>query len=232
MLTTSLYRWINRLFPQPCGVCRHRLSLRELPLCADCLVNLPRTDFHLQSQNNTMLQMVMGEVPIERAAAWTFFMPRSDFSQLIYHLKYHHHADYGIALGRLMAEELQASGFFEGVTLIVPVPVSAGRRRLRGYNQSEMLARGIAQVTGLPIDVAALVRHHFTVSQTQLTHQERRQNVADAFSLCGGERLAGHHVLLVDDVCTTGATLKACLSVMKSVADVRFTLLTFGLSRA
>lgn len=232
MIAASLLRWANRLLPPCCGICRHRLTLGERTLCAQCLSCLPRTGYHLNAENNSMLHLLMDKVPIERAAAWVYYMPHSEVSQLVYHLKYHHRADYGIALGRMMALEMLPSDFFAGVTMIVPVPVSASRRRQRGYNQSEMLAEGIAQVTQLPVVRDALVRRSFTVSQTRLTHEERRKNVEGAFALSETHRLDGQHVLLVDDICTTGATLRACLSAMASVGGVRFTLLTFGFSHS
>jgi len=113
----------------------------------------------------------------------------------------------------------------------LPVPLSRKRLRHRGYNQSEMLARGISEITHLPIDTRSVHREHFRKSQTTLSRQERKENVEGLFQLRHPERLEGHHVLLIDDVCTTGATLIACGKAIRHIPGIRISILTLAYTK-
>ena len=152
-------------------------------------------------------------------------------AQLVYELKYHGRPDIGEDMGRLMAYEMQLARFFDGIDVLLPVPLSKKRLRQRGYNQSEMLARGVSEVTGLPVVTKALRREHFQKSQTLLNRQERRENVEGTFILKRPELLEGKHVLLIDDICTTGATLLACGEALRAVNGIRISILTLGFTK-
>jgi len=127
-----------------------------------------------------------------------------------------------------MATELKAEGFFEGIDFIVPVPLTRGRCRERGYNQSLLIAKGIAHVTSIAIDEHILTRLHYNGSQTQQTIERRRENVKGAFQLHHPERVRGHHVLLIDDVITTGATMLACAKELARAGEVTISVLSLG----
>jgi ComF family protein len=116
--------------------------------------------------------------------------------------------------------------------VLLPVPLSRKRLRQRGYNQSEQLARGISDITHLPVITKVLKRKHFRQSQTQLNRLGRQENVADMFELRDGSMLEGRHVLLIDDVCTTGATLLACMDALKGIPGIRFSVLTLGFTKS
>jgi ComF family protein len=131
-----------------------------------------------------------------------------------------------------MANEFQQAHYFDGIDLLLPVPLSRKRIHQRGYNQSERLAQGISDVTGLPIETKALRRTRFLQSQTQLSRQERQQNVADMFTVSNASRLQGRHVLLIDDICTTGATLTACANALKDIPGLKISLLTLGFTKS
>ena len=179
-----------------------------------------------------MAQLFWHLAPIERAAALIYYEPHSEVAQIVYQLKYNNRPDIGEDMGRVMACDMQLAGFFEGVDVLLPVPLSCKRLRQRGYNQSEQLARGISDITHLPVVTKALRRKHFLQSQTQLSRQERQENVADMFELRDGSILEGKHVLLVDDVCTTGATLLACMDALKGISGIRFSVLTLGFTKS
>jgi ComF family protein len=160
-----------------------------------------------------------------------FYEPHSEMAQLIYQMKYNNRPDIGEDMGRLMAQEMKMGGFFESIDVLLPVPISSKRQRQRGYNQSERLAQGISDVTGLPVCTCAVIRQDFQQSQTMLNRQERRKNVEKAFLLLHPEMLANRHVLLIDDVCTTGATLISLGSAIQHIEGIKISILTLGYTK-
>ena len=227
--------WITRILdfisPRLCVVCGHRLAPTERSLCGVCLFHLPRTDFHQKPLDNPMAQLFWGLAPIEKAAALFYYHPHSETAQLVYRLKYNNRPDIGEDMGRVMANELQATDFFSDIDVLLPVPLASKRLRQRGYNQSEQLAIGISDITHLPIVSKALRRKHFQQSQTTLNRWQRQENVTDTFQLKEEHLLQGKHVLLIDDICTTGATLIACANVLKTIEGIRISVLTLGFTK-
>jgi ComF family protein len=227
--------WITRILdfisPRLCVVCGHRLAPTERSLCGVCLFHLPRTDFHQKPLDNPMAQLFWGLAPIEKAAALFYYHPHSETAQLVYRLKYNNRPDIGEDMGRIMANELQATDFFSDIDVLLPVPLASKRLRQRGYNQSEQLAIGISDITHLPIVSKALRRKHFQQSQTTLNRWQRQENVTDTFQLKEEHLLQGKHVLLIDDICTTGATLIACANVLKTIEGIRISVLTLGFTK-
>lgn len=130
-----------------------------------------------------------------------------------------------------MATEIRNSGFFNDIDVIMPIPLHRRKLRERGYNQSEWIARGIASVTKLPVDTVAISRKVYTSSQTNQSVFERWENVKDAFRIEHPEKYAGKHILLVDDVLTTGSTIVACASTFSGIENIRFSVITLGTSR-
>lgn len=225
-------RLLDLLAPRLCVVCGRRLSPTERVLCASCNMHLPRTGFQFDAWDNILARLFWGIIPVERAAALFYYEASSRNSNILYDLKYHDHPEIGKEMGRLMACEFAEAGFFDGIDLIVPVPLARSRQRHRGYNQSRCIARGIGSVTGLPVCDTAVRRTTFKKSQTQMGRRDRQENVAGAFSLADGRAVAGRHILLVDDVVTTGATMTACARVLLSAGGVRVSLVSLGFARA
>lgn len=227
--------WITRILdfisPRLCVVCGQRLVPTERSLCSVCLFHLPRTDFHQKPLDNPMAQLFWGLAPIEKAAALFYYHPHSETAQLVYRLKYNNRPDIGEDIGRVMANELQATDFFSDIDVLLPVPLASKRLRQRGYNQSEQLAKGISDITHLPIVTKALRRKHFQQSQTTLNRWQRQENVEDTFWLKDGSQLQDKHVLLIDDICTTGATLISCANTLKDIEGIRISVLTLGFTK-
>ncbi len=227
--------WITRILdfisPRLCVVCGQRLSPTERSLCSVCLFHLPRTDFHQKPLENPMAQLFWGLAPIEKAAALFYYHPHSETAQLVYRLKYNNRPDIGEDMGRVMANELQAADFFSDIDVLLPVPLASKRLRQRGYNQSEQLAKGISDITHLPIVTKVLRRKHFQQSQTTLNRWQRQENVEDTFWLKEGSQLQDKHVLLIDDICTTGATLISCANTLKDIEGIRISVLTLGFTK-
>lgn len=224
-------RWLfplgRLLFPHYCAVCGAVLRQEEDALCLLCNAGLPRTGF-AELPENPVERLFWGRVPVVRAASWIYYHRGSEYIQLLFKLKYRGRRDLGVSLGRMMAAELQPVGLFEDVDLLLPVPLYGRRQRERGYNQSERLAEGVSRVTGLPVDTASLRRVVDTGTQTARGAVERMDAMHGAFALAPGARLDGLHVLLIDDVLTTGATLTACADALLAVPGIRISVLALA----
>lgn len=221
------YRLFDLLAPRFCVVCGRRLSPSEEVICAVCNMHLPRTEFHRTALDNMMARLFWGIIPVERVAALFYYEAGSETANILYELKYHNHPEIGVAMGRMMGREFSETGFFDGIDLLVPVPLARSRHRHRGYNQSRQIAEGISQVTGLPIYDQVVCRTHFEKSQTQAGRWERQENVADVFEAKNLDEIRGRHILLIDDVVTTGATMVACArELLKS--NIKLSLLSLG----
>ena len=225
-------RLLDLVSPRLCPVCGRRLTITEQTLCAPCNLHLPRTGFQRDPLRNIMAKTFWGRMPVERVAALFYYEAGSQTGLLVYELKYHDSPEIGVAMGRLTAREFMADGFFEGIDVIVPVPLAKKRQRQRGYNQSQMIAQGVSEVTGLPIYNKVLRRTRFEGSQTQMGRWERLENVENVFELKDTTRLRGCHVLLVDDVVTTGATMIACARELLKAGDVKVSLLSLGFAKS
>lgn len=179
-----------------------------------------------------MAQLFWHLVPVERAAAFMYFLPHSEMANVVYQLKYHDSPDVGEDVGRLIATDMALAHFFDDIDLLLPVPLTKKRLAQRGYNQCEMLAQGISSKTGLPVAAKALKRQVFHESQTHLTRRQRQENVEGTFVVQDASVLKGRHVLLIDDVCTTGATLIACAQAIRHIEDIRISVLTLGFTKS
>jgi ComF family protein len=207
------------------------LSATEEVLCNKCNFHLPRTGFSNNPYENEMAKLFWGQIPVERAAALFHYESHAETANIIYQLKYKDHPEIGPLMGRMMAAELQKEEFFDGIDVIVPVPLTRERLRQRGYNQSEEIAKGVSEITGLPINKDVVKRTVFQGSQTRRSRWERQENVEYAFKLTHGEPIAGKHLLIVDDVVTTGATIIACAKELVKAGNVKISILSLGLTR-
>ena len=225
-------RLLDLISPRLCVVCGSRLAVTEETLCSKCYLHLPRTDFGHDLYENVMAKLFWGQMAIEKATALFYYEPHAETAQILYEMKYKNHPEIGVVMGRMMAKELMRSGLFEGIDAIVPVPLARKRERQRGYNQSLELARGVSEVTGLPIANKVVRRTKFVGSQTQRGRWERNENVEDVFELVDSDSISGKHLLLIDDVVTTGATIIACAQEMRKASNVKFSVLALGYSKS
>lgn len=229
-MNTWFHSFWSLLFPRCCVVCGSPLSRGEECLCTCCNINLPRTGFHLR-KDNPVECLFWGRIPgLKRASSFLFYRKGSDFRRILHLLKYGGYKELGEVMGRYMSAELSSGGFFDGVDMIIPVPLHRKKQKLRGYNQSEWIARGIASVTGIPLCAECMIREKNTETQTRKSTFERWENVEGIFRLCDTVHFEGKHVLLVDDVLTTGATTVACASAFARVSGIRISVLTLAVA--
>lgn len=225
------HRVINLIAPEACMVCGARLGIDEQVVCTACNLHLPRTGFVATPYDNVMARRFWGKIPIERAAALFFYEAGSEVSHIIHNLKYHNHPEVGVVLGRMAAEEMAHFDFFDGIDIIMPVPLERKHQRHRGYNQSMEIAQGVSMVTHLPIVKDAVKRTTFHGSQTQKSVAQRMENVEGAFCLTGKADLTGRHVLVVDDIVTSGATICSCVEPMLTIPGLKVSVFSLGVVR-
>lgn len=217
------------LFPRYCTCCGKRLALGEACICSGCLMRLPLSDLP-SYEDNELTRIFLGLIPIRKAASYFLYSKSSPYTRILFDLKYYGHPEVGRTMGRLMSQDLSKKGFFNDIDLIVPIPLFIRKERARGYNQSLWIAYGIAETTGLAIEAGSVARVVHTPSQTTLSHAERRTNVKGIFKVIHPERIDGRHILLVDDVITTGSTLLSCAEAIAGQCDVSVSILTMAQS--
>lgn len=221
---------IDTLFPRFCLVCNKRLGINEKNVCISCLCSLPYTQFK-GAKGNAIERITCDDVICtERANSLFFYESGTAFCNLFFHFKYYNHPDVAVTMGRMMAQELQNTDFFNGIDVMVPIPLSQKRLKKRGYNQSEQLAIGISQITGIPVDTTSIIRTIDNPTQTHLNAAMRNENVKGIFSLSATEQIHGKHILIVDDVITTGSTTRACAHTALQAKNVKVSIISLGCS--
>ena len=218
-------------FPERCPACGKALPEGVSFLCPACQWEMPLTGYCTE-HDNPVARKFWGLVPIEEASSLFFFSSHSPYRNLIHNFKYRGQWRVCEKMGIWFGKELRESGLYDTVDLIVPVPLHPRRLLLRGYNQSEYIARGIAASLGKHLEPHCLIRKRYNRSQTK-THsrKDRWENVSGIFSVRHPERLEGKHILLVDDVLTTGSTLTACAeTLLKHLSSCRISIATLAVS--
>lgn len=219
------------LLPRVCPVCHKALDGDERWLCRNCLATMPRTRFE-QTDFNTMEQHFAGKVPIERATAYFYYEKGAPYASILHDIKYNGLPRMGHWLAGRAVSDMASSHFFDGIDVVTAVPLHRSKLAQRGYNQSEFIARGIAAALGITyIEALKAVRPHST--QTHKGALDRWLNIQGNYVLNEkmATSLAGKHVLLVDDVITTGSTLTACATQLKKIPGTTVSLFTLAAAR-
>ena len=218
--------------PRTCLACGRVLLEKEGCICLSCRYNIPLTGF-AKRRDNPIKSLFDNMIPVEAATAMFWYVNGTDWQHLVHNFKYHGRWFFAQKMGEWLGEELQDSGNFGDVDVIVPIPLHYRRRVRRGYNQSEQLALGVARKMGVKCDFRAVRRKVYNDSQTQKSRKERWDNVEQIFEVRSAERLRGRHVLLIDDVLTTGATMISCAeSILKACdGEVRISIASLAVSR-
>lgn len=196
----------NLVFPKICPGCKRPLSKSEKSICLHCISILPE---RLTLKTEELKQRFYGRISIEEAYAFLLFKNKGLTQNLLHSLKYNGNQELGTELGLLFGKRCKELDFFKTVDIIIPIPLHKSKLRFRGFNQSALIAQGLATSLGVALDAKSVIRKIKTTTQTKKTRMERWENVDQTFGITTLS-LKEKHVLLVDDVITTGATLESC----------------------
>lgn len=220
---------LNLIYPNCCLVCGENLLGGEQFVCLRCINEIPKTNYH-NLRGNAAEKRFWGKVDIFRATAFFHYQKGSAFQTLIHNLKYKGRKELGDILGRFAAADLIENEDFASVDYIVPVPLHPNKLRKRGYNQSEFIAQGLAVVMQKPLETENLYRAIENPTQTKKSVYERFENTAGIFTLKNTQMFENKHVLIVDDVMTTGSTLESCVAAMKDIKNLKISLFTLAIA--
>ncbi len=211
-------------FPPVCPACGNPLPPGGRFLCTACRLDAPLTGYE-KERDNPLWRKFWGIIPVEEACGFLFYIMEGNYRRVVHGFKYRGSWHDALEMGRWFGHALRESGRYETVDLIVPVPLHLFKRLRRGYNQSEYLAEGLAKELERPVETKSVIRRVHNPSQARKPKEERWENVRDIFAVRHPERLKGRHILLVDDVFTTGATITSCaVAILKAVPDCRISV--------
>ena len=210
---------LNLFYPRVCAACGEALLKDEETVCLKCRYLLPRTGYENHA-DNPLAQTFYGRVKFHAVTACFFFAKSGKVQHLIHQLKYKGNKEAGIFLGQQIGQSIKETPLFQGIDYLIPVPLHPKREKKRGYNQSLMIAKGINEVTGIAIGDKYLIRAVNTATQTKKSAEDRFKNVKDIFEARFANELENKHVLLIDDVLTTGSTLESCAHALEHIPDI------------
>lgn len=222
--------FIDTLFPRICPVCNNVLLSHEKHICTKCRIDIPITRYHMQ-EFNAMEQLFAGKTPIEKAVGYFFYEKGNPYSNILHNIKYRNNPQLGQYVAKLFAQELLSRDIFRDIDCIIPVPLHHRKKIQRGYNQSEYIAKGFSEVFDIPVHNNIIIAHKSHESQTNKGIYERWLNTQNIFSAQDTQVLENKHVLIVDDVVTTGATLLSATLTIASVPNIKISLATLGVAR-
>ncbi len=215
--------FFHLIYPDICLGCSRSLIKNEHILCSHCVLQFPKTAFEFDDKNS-VFELFKGRISLETAYALAYFTKGEILQSLLHQLKYKGKKEIGVYLGELSAKDFVNQKNTPSIDLIIPVPIHAKKLKIRGYNQSEMIVRGFSNIAKIPTDTQSLVRKTASDSQTKKKRWNRWENVQEVFHVQHPENIAHKHVLLVDDVITTGATLESCAQELLKVEGCRVSI--------
>jgi ComF family protein len=227
LLRGYLADFLTLFFPNLCPACGAELVTNEKIICTDCLYNLPQTNFHLQA-DNIVAQQFWGKIKLEAGYALYYFAKGGKVQNLMHHFKYKGMQQIGNLLGDVAGAQLIKNDLFAGVDYIIPVPLHKSRLKERGYNQSACFAQGLAGKLNAVVEENNLIRTRATQTQTHRSRFARFENMQEVFAVVDPEKLKGKHVLLVDDIVTTGSTLEACAIPLLKIPGLKLSIATIA----
>ena len=215
-----LDEFLSLFFPRVCHSCGKALFMHEKALCTTCLHLLPATKSHLDARSDAD-QVFWGRVQLKKVSACYYYTRNGKVQRLVHALKYRGMMDVGMAVGAHYGRDLKKSGYYRQIDMIIPVPLHPRKLRKRGFNQSEVFARGLSETMGIPVECRQLVRLKASQTQTRKSRFSRWQNVEGIFAVRDPDALSHKRVLLVDDVITTGATIEACSRALQKAENIK-----------
>jgi len=226
-LKTYFLDFLNLFFPKICAVCNANLYKNEEVICTRCEYHIPRTNFY-KEPGNPVEQVFWGRVPIENACSFFYFDKGGKYQKLIHNLKYKSQKEIGTHIGKLFGFDLVKNELYKNADYLIPVPLHPKKEKKRGFNQSLMIAEGLAESMNIEIDSKNLFRKQYTESQTRKNRFDRWKNVEDIFGLRKPEKFKDKHVILIDDVLTTGSTIEACSQALLKAKGIKISVVTLA----
>lgn len=227
MKNTILSDFVELFYPRTCITCHEALVKGEEQICVKCLLNIPKTNFHLYPDNKLEMRC-WGRFRFNRISSFFHFEKGSDFQHLLHELKYHDNREIGRIIGKFAGYDLMESPDFKNSDLIVPVPLHPNKLKKRGYNQSEEIAYGLSEAMNIPVDSTHLLRKEENSTQTKKGFYERFENTFGIFDIKNPEDWKNKTILLIDDVITTGSTIEACAAVMENIEGLVLNIFTLA----
>lgn len=218
---------LSLFYPRLCAACGDALQQNESCICLNCMLHLPETQFH-KEHFNPLRRVFDGRVPVEEVTALMSYKKANHTQKILHNLKYNGQKEIGAILGEHLGGQLLTEECYRGIQYILPIPLHPKKLRKRGYNQSEWIAMGLSKGMGIPYLTDVLVRTQFTETQTRKGRFARWQNVKEVFEVQNPEKIAYTHVLVCDDVLTTGATTEAAIRKLLEVEGVRVSVATLA----
>ena len=213
-------------YPNLCAGCSKNLLKNEKVICIDCRASMPRTDFHT-FRENPVHKLFRGRTKVESSTSLLYFIKGAGVQHMLHELKYKGNTELGEELGNELGNVLKDSDYFRGIDAVIPVPLHPQKERKRGYNQSMVIAKGVAK--SMEIEASKnLIRKANSDSQTRKSRYERWRNVETVFAVKNPESLKGKHILLIDDVITTGATIEACVNELLKLDGTKVSVATLA----
>lgn len=218
---------LSLFYPRLCAGCGEALQHHEACLCLHCQLHLPETHYHKEHDNPLKL-IFAGRVKVEEVASLLYYKKGTITQHILHNLKYNGQKELGDFLGTYYGRQLAAEPRFQEINCIIPIPLHPRKERKRGYNQSEWIAKGLSRGMGIPYRTDILVRTHFTETQTRKSRFNRWENVKEVFMVQNGGQVKGQHLLVCDDVLTTGATTEAAVQQLLTIEGVRVSVVTLA----
>lgn len=223
--------FIGLVYPRLCVVCNGHLLKSEQGFCFSCEQELPRTYDELNPKENPVARVFWGRFPIEAGASCFVFTAKGPIQELVHNLKYNGRKDAGVAAGNYYGNVLRTISPFLTADYILPVPLHEDKLQKRGYNQATCFAQGLSEAMNIPWSENILVRLRATTSQTRKSREQRWANVGDVFAVAAKNKLKNKHVIIVDDVITTGATIEACVLPLLEIRGIKISIVSLAAAR-
>jgi len=218
------YSILDIFFPNNCELCQKHLTHKEVFICLECKFNLPYIDRHMQMLESIQ-KIFWGRIDIEHVYSVYNYQKGTNTQKILHAIKYHGKTKLAIHMGEIIGSQLPKNKM---INVIIPIPLHPKKLKKRGYNQSLLLAEGIQKSNGITIATNFVHRIKINKSQTAFSKYDRWENVRTIFEVKNAEELKNKHILLVDDVLTTGATIEACAAAILSKVDCKISIATLA----